>query len=332
MDRSYLRELERNLLAAAHQAVSESYPVSVGFIEETCSLARDRRKFSANKHVDHRLPVIAFEGEEGKFLAVLANYGMHNVALSSQNRYISADVSGVAAELARQNLPGKPITMITCGACANTVPPLVSADPALMRRYAQIMSHVIVRGANSTRQVEDEVLFSAIEEVDLPLKILSYKQINLAYEKACTRFDMNSAWIEAINAWRDETLRLLDTDPPKSVPTRIQAIRIGPVVFIAFSAEVFSRMAEEIQKACGSSQYVVGCANGNIGYLPYEEIYAEGGYEVDTAYMFYSNFGIARGTHELFRDSAIRMSKAITNKKISPDYRSKPERYLEEYR
>jgi hypothetical protein len=72
-------------------------------------------------------------------------------------------------------------------------------------------------------------------------------------------------------------------------------------------AEVFSRMAEELRRAHGSHTYVVGYANGDLGYLPFCEIYDEGGYEVDMAYKFYANFMIAPGGYEMLRDRAIEM-------------------------
>jgi hypothetical protein len=92
---------------------------------------------------------------------------------------------------------------------------------------------------------------------------------------------------------------------PTSVTTDLQVVRIGPVRFAAIGAEVFSRMAADLRSACGPRCYVVGYANGDIGYLPPQEVYAEGGYEVEMAYKFYgSNFMVAAGGFERLRDRA----------------------------
>jgi hypothetical protein len=65
-------------------------------------------------------------------------------------------------------------------------------------------------------------------------------------------------------------------------------------------------MAADLRAACDPHIYVVGYANGDIGYLPPAEVYAEGGYEVNMAYKFYgSNFMVAAGSFELLRERAL---------------------------
>jgi hypothetical protein len=150
-----------------------------------------------------------------------------------------------------------------------------------------------------------------METLELPLTVQSYDEVLQEYETACRSFPEDSPWRSAIQEWRDETLALLKRGAPRSVVTDLQVLRIGPAAFVAIGAEVFSRMAEELRTAHGPRTYVVGYANGELGYLPFREIYEEGGYEVEIAYKFYMNFMIAPGGYERLRDRAVELLRAL---------------------
>ena len=102
-----------------------------------------------------------------------------------------------------------------------------------------------------------------------------------------------------------ETLALIRAGAPESVATDLKAVRIGPASFVGMGAEVFSRMADELRAARGAHTYVVGLANGDLGYLPFREACAEGGYEVDDAFKYYAAFPLKPGGYERLRDRAV---------------------------
>ena len=137
VDDRYMAQLRLWLLEFAQAAITDTEPVSLYFTEGVFNLAKDRRSGSQHKHVDNHLPVLAFRKEDGKYLALLSNYAMHNVALSYQNRLFSGDIAGIAADHARLSLPGQPITLLTNGACANINPPDVSPDPRKMLTFGK---------------------------------------------------------------------------------------------------------------------------------------------------------------------------------------------------
>lgn len=307
MDEVYLEELDHRLLEAARNALADPEPVTLRFGEGRCTLGRDRRPPSVYSHTDERVPVLAFLRQDATFLALVANYPMHNVALSYENRLISADVAGVAAGLARQRLPGQPVVLMTNGGCANIRPPQVSPDPALLERYGRELGDVVVRVATAGRPCNARGLVTVMETLELPLTVLSHDEVFHEFENACSGITEDSSWLGAIREWRDETLVLLEHGAPSSVASDLHILRIGSVTFVAIGAEIFSRMVEELRGAHGPQTYVVGYANGDLGYLPFREIYDEGGYEVDMAYKFYANFMIAPGAYEMLRDRAVEL-------------------------
>ncbi len=60
----------------------------------------------------------------------------------------------------------------------------------------------------------------------------------------------------------------------------LQAIRINDAAFVAVPAEVFVEIGLRLKKRAPHRTFIVGLANGYIGYLPTAAAHAEGGYEV----------------------------------------------------
>jgi len=65
------------------------------------------------------------------------------------------------------------------------------------------------------------------------------------------------------------------------VERQLQAIRVGPVVFISMPDEPFIEIGQEIAAASPFPHTLFsGYSNGNSGYLPTRAAFSEGGYEV----------------------------------------------------
>ncbi len=313
MDRGYMAALPGHLLQAAREAIAAAEDVALRVGEGRCTLGQDRRPPGPWSHADSALPVVGFQRGDGSYAALLANYAMHNVALSSENRHISGDMSGVAARHVEAHLPGQPVCLFTQGGCGNVNPPAQTPHAAVMRqlgaRLGSLASYALQAQA-ATFETAD--LTSALVTLDLPLDVLTAAEVEGEYVREMAALDPASTFYDhasrAYAHWRQETLALLaEGSALTTIPVDVQVVRIGPVAFVAVSAEVFSRLAVELRAAAGPRVYVVGYANGDIGYLPPAEIYAEGGYEVDNAYKFYGHFMVAAGGFERVRERAIAM-------------------------
>src|SRR6185503_5518039 len=67
----------------------------------------------------------------------------------------------------------------------------------------------------------------------------------------------------------------------KNQAAEVQAIDLGDLVLVGLPGEVFARLGLEIKEGLHPRHaVVVGAANGMVGYVPYREAYARGGYEV----------------------------------------------------
>lgn len=305
----YLGFLRERLLAAARLAASQTQAVTLRFAEGACAIGVDRRKGSAAP-VDTALPVLAFEREDGSLAALVTNCAVHNVALTGANRLISADLAGVAARRVSERLGGA-VVLVTSGASGNVNPRERSDEGSAAERLGSELGSAVVAALGQSVRCEDPRLASAAETVEVPLAVLTKEQVLAEHRRLVG--PATDPWTRRVmTEWRDETLALLERGgAPSSVETDLAAFRIGPAAFAAMGAEVFSGMADELRALHGPHTYVVGYANGCLGYLPPREAYDEGGYEVEDACKLYMNFAPAPGAFELLRDRAAALLERI---------------------
>jgi hypothetical protein len=64
------------------------------------------------------------------------------------------------------------------------------------------------------------------------------------------------------------------------LPVELQGVRVGGAVFLAVPAEVFVEVGLRLKQVAPRRTFIIGIANGYIGYLPTREAHEVGGYEV----------------------------------------------------
>ena len=108
------------------------------------------------------------------------------------------------------------------------------------------------------------------------------------------------------NFYAVETEKFTD----RTMEIELQGIRLGDAVFIAVPAEVFVEIGLQLKKYAPQKTYIVGIANGYIGYMPTRESYKIGGYEVVSARC-------AAEAHELFIDKAIELERQLFGETVA---------------
>jgi neutral ceramidase len=268
----------------------------------------DRRK-KATPHTDPRVGAIGFRRRNGEFAAVIANYAMHAVALGPTNRMISADVPGRAAARLSQQLPGSPIALITNGACGNLNPPFENVTVSQLDEWGGRIADAVASLFGSATVLRDPVFKTLSRVVRLPLDALSVEEIE-AYaahivKDPASLADWGDRFRRAVDNWRRTMIEAVQTGKAGSTrDAELFGVCIGDLTLLGMNAEVFSRFTDDVRQSTGRRLYVVGYANGDMGYIPTQAAYAEGGYEVEIAHLFYCNFRPKAGGLELLTERA----------------------------
>ncbi len=102
---------------------------------------------------------------------------------------------------------------------------------------------------------------------------------------------------DKLGTWQKETLMLdaLAAKQPE-VEVEVQAIQIGPAVFVTNPAETFVQYGLDLKKQSPFKYtFPVGLANGCVGYVPTQEAMGERGGGYETRLTSYSNLKVTGG-------------------------------------
>ncbi|WP_428939260.1 hypothetical protein [Fontivita pretiosa] len=323
-DPRYVGQLHIEFERAALEAVSATEPVTLLAATGKCELGIDRRR-TASAHVDHRVGLVGLRRRDGSFAAIIANYAMHNVALGHQNRLISADLFGHAAERASALLPGQPTVLFTAGAAANVNPPRTGVDFPQVQAWGEQLARSVVEAISEGQEdAASPLLRSAAQRIELPLHSPDHAWIEHVSECAKGQVqgrddDESKRYRTAVDVWANEMRNALARRAvPTSAAVELQAIALGHSSFLCINAEIFSRLADELRAALEQDRcWVVGYANGLIGYVPTPKALDEGGYEVEHAFIFYGGLPLRRGAFEAIRDRAVELLGSLQSQRLA---------------
>jgi neutral ceramidase len=122
---------------------------------------------------------------------------------------------------------------------------------------------------------------------------------------------------------------LMQKEP--AVDVEVQALQVGPAVFVTNPAEYFCQYGLDIKaKSKFPFTFPVSLANGGVGYVPTEEAFGPRGGGYETRLTSYSNLKISAG--RLMRDAGIALAAQLTPGTVPerprhPPYKGSPWAY-----
>jgi len=96
----------------------------------------------------------------------------------------------------------------------------------------------------------------------------------------------------------------------------ILGVRIGDAAFLAIPAEVFVEIGLELKSRATNKIYIVGIANGYIGYFPTLSAHSDGGYEVVSS-------KIAPQSEDILYDEASRLEERLFASSVESVFQGK---------
>jgi neutral ceramidase len=307
-DPGYGNHLLERISHAANSARRHTETCDVVTIETPLVLAIDRRG-GADAHTDPRVSATGFRRANGTWAAVLVNHAIHPVALGPGNRRISADIPGRTAAALSALLTGNPPVLVTNGACGNLNPPASNVSASTMTDWGREIA-AAVAGPMKSAPVAAERLGVQTRRVSLPLDCFRGEEIDAYVQHSLQTASFHAAWGDrfrhAVEHWR-RSLREAEAGGSTATTRDVElmAVALGDAIFVGVNAEVFSRFTVQVRSLSRQTVYVVGYANGVLGYLPTNAAFAEGGYEVDAAHFFYGGFRFKAGALEQLTQEAV---------------------------
>ena len=289
--RAYTMRLEAQMGEAIDAALARLAPARLAFARGQAAFAANRRvAVSPQGPVDHSVPVLRVDGEDGGLRAVVFGYACHNTTLQDTFVRYHGDYAGVAQAALERRHPGALALYVAgCGADANPLPRGTVEDvdahgAALAAAVDRALSAAVALGRG---------VRAAYGTVDLPFADDAVRERWRSQLKVEDVYLRRHAALMAAAAARDGAL-------PRAQAAPLQVWRFDGLTLVAIGGEVVVDYALRLAREYPQGPlWAAGYSNDVFGYLPSERVLREGGYEGADAMIYYGRPApFARGVED----------------------------------
>ncbi len=307
VDAAYMNFLADSIEKCVATAYTRRFPARVGIGVGHVDGVGVNRRSADHRPVDGEIGIIRVDDLDGRTRAVFLNYSCHPTVLGPDNLLVTGDFPNFAIEHIENTLGPDSFAMFANGTQGNISMGHSSELSAIgvitpgrtFERAAELGSLLGTATLEALPAIEtsdDQILEALTKGVELPLK--SYPPLEVALEnlrqadERLTLLNQQEAAEESLGPAKTGRLyasitsfyaREASTLTDGILPIELQGLRIGEAIFVAVPAEVFVEIGLKLKREAPAKTFIVGIANGYIGYLPNREAYAIGGYEVVSA-------------------------------------------------
>lgn len=302
---AYLRALKEKIVAAIQKAASALAPAAAGIgsgREETIS--HYRRLLADDGHVvmnwepwpverivkplgviDPEVGVLKIVSTDApaKPLGILFNHAGHPNVMSGDNYLITPDYPGRAETLVEKELGG---TAVFVNGAQGTmdINGLKDRDWAGVERVGRALADAVIETAGKINAIPGVRLRSACGRYSIPARKVT--EAEKAWADSILKQTGGALKPVADGVGDDYKaklfLRLWDNRHQKISMEQI-CLAIDDCAFLGFPGELFTEIGMRIKaESPFRHTYILGLANGCVGYVPTRKAIREGGYESDT--------------------------------------------------
>lgn len=302
VDERWIRQLEDAIIDCARAAAENAQPVRMGAGQiHVPGMARNRRE--SDGLVDWGLACLKVESVEGELLGIVGNYACHPVVLGAENGLVSNDYPGAFI----RHLEDRGIAAVfLTGACGD-INPVSRGDFAMADSMGAALGDAALEYANRVDSWQAPVVGGARDfriEWELATRAeLDQHRLRLEGSRPAEVVGSAARVYAVYREWLDRHTKR-PHEWPKHLDVTLQVIGIGPVRLVGLPGEIFCATGLDVKSHLGVTTFVSGYTNGNMGYVPTDEAYPKGGYEVSDAHRYYGYPGVVkRGTAERMASS-----------------------------
>ena len=270
---SYKKELNEKLITAVKNAAANMKPARIGAGTGECKMNINRRGLTTDrdlmigrnpdKPVDHEVGVIRIDDSAGDPIAVLINWGCHCTTIGSNNYQISGEWAGAASGYIERKFGNNVIAPVLIGTNGDINPLYANASFGEVKIIGKILSDEVNKVLWKIRTFSN----SSIDVKNRILKLPGKKGSEiLGYKESSNMFRMFG--VNSFESAPDEELRL-------------SILKIGNIIFAGVSGQAFTEIGLKFKRQSPYKfSFIVDHCNGRSGYIPTDDEYKEGGYEV----------------------------------------------------
>ncbi len=302
----WMKEMSARISSALPRAASRLADASLSYGSCTMEGLTINRRRPRDGPVDPELLAVRWRSSDGR-LTHLLNYSCHAVVLGPDNYLISADYPGYAMRRIETETGGT--CLFTNGTCGD-INPLTSSLKSRLeaggdvydrtggtfaeaRKLGLSLASAAQRALSEACDRRRADLRFATHELEIPVRpTVSEKEI----ASRMAELERSMPIMERDRASPDQLYRAgLELSFAKRAHaylkdgcarSEIQGIRIGDLALIGLPGEVFVETGLKIKsraRSRGMKGIVVELANDYLGYMPTDQAFSEGGYEVGVA-------------------------------------------------
>jgi len=286
---TYTKKLKTDLIELIGEAVKNLQPATLKFGRGQAGFALNRREqtdkgvingMNRTGPVDHTVPVLMVQANDGRPKAIIFGYACHNTTLDGLQW--CGDYAGFAQIGIEKAFPGATALFWTgCGADANPQP----------RRKLELCEQ-------HGKELADGVI-AAIKGEMKPITgklAAKYETIALHFESVPSREKLVADTLSkttAVKRRAERLLQLLETKGkiPDSYPAYpVQVWILGDqILWVALGGEVVIDYNLRLKKELHTNRilWIAGYANDVMAYIPSARVLKEGGYEADSSQIYY---------------------------------------------
>ena len=233
--------------------------------------------------VDATVHADVFRDEAGQVAAIVVNAACHPVH-EMCIPLVSPDYPGIMSTALERQFPGARVLFLN-GADGNVNPPTVSGGAAAAEAHGLRLAEIVDSTLSDACPIEGNGVDLAWASLELPARTGG------------------------------------DNGTPASIRTQLAALRIGSAAFCFIPGEPFAETGLAIRaQSPFRVTFVVGYAEGSIGYIPTDEAYRDGGYETGPGAWS----PLAPGCEGAIRSKALALLTSLYNAARLPNAASKP--------
>lgn len=299
VEAEYARILEGKLVQVVKDAAGKMKPVKAGCASgKEDTISEYRRLLAHDGHVvmnwepyepehivgplgevDPEVGVLKLVDLSGQAVCLLFNHAGHPNVLSGDNYLISAEYPGFAERLLEEEFGG--IAMFVNGAQGTMdIDGLGPRDWAEMERIGRKLAAAVAETARGVAPAEDLTLRCSSVKYSLPARQIPDEQLAWAEEILKQTGGKVQPLADGVgDDYKAVLYKKLHAAQDSDIPVEQVCIALDDTAFISFPGEMYTEIGMHIKAASPFRRtYVIGLANGHVGYLPTRKAIAEGGY------------------------------------------------------